>query len=66
VAHADLRDGHGELGSGGPGARGIFRVIRPACTLVAVKGLVDPAMLVEIEAEGSSSRVIVALSGATG
>ena len=29
----------------------IFRVIRPACTLVAVKGLVDPAMLVEIEAE---------------
>jgi len=29
----------------------IFRVIRPACTLVAVKSLVDPAMLVEIEAE---------------
>jgi len=29
----------------------IFRDIRPASTLVAVKGLVDPAMLVEIEAE---------------
>jgi len=28
-----------------------FRDIRPACTLVAVTGLVDPAMLVEIEAE---------------
>ena len=29
----------------------IFGAIRPACTLVAVKGLVDPVMLVEIEAE---------------
>ncbi len=29
----------------------IFRDIRPACTLVAVKHLVDPTMLVEIEAE---------------
>lgn len=29
----------------------IFRDIRPACTLVAVTRLVDPAMLVEIEAE---------------
>ena len=29
----------------------IFAAIRPACTLVAVAGLVDPAMLVEIEAE---------------
>ena len=29
----------------------IFGAIRPACTLVAVAGLVDPAMLVEIEAE---------------
>jgi enamine deaminase RidA (YjgF/YER057c/UK114 family) len=28
-----------------------FRDIRPACTLVAVAALVDPAMLVEIEAE---------------
>ncbi len=29
----------------------IFRAIRPASTLVAVARLVDPAMLVEIEAE---------------
>lgn len=29
----------------------VFRDIRPACTLVAVTRLVDPAMLVEIEAE---------------
>jgi enamine deaminase RidA (YjgF/YER057c/UK114 family) len=29
----------------------IFRNIRPACTLVAVSRLVDPAMLVEIEAD---------------
>jgi len=29
----------------------IFAAIRPACTLVAVTRLVDPAMLVEIEAE---------------
>ena len=29
----------------------VFGAIRPACTLVAVVGLVDPAMLVEIEAE---------------
>ena len=29
----------------------VFHDIRPAATLVAVAGLVDPAMLVEIEAE---------------
>jgi enamine deaminase RidA (YjgF/YER057c/UK114 family) len=29
----------------------VFRNIRPACTLVAVGRLVDPAMLVEIEAD---------------
>jgi enamine deaminase RidA (YjgF/YER057c/UK114 family) len=29
----------------------VFGEIRPACTLVAVSRLVDPAMLVEIEAE---------------
>jgi len=29
----------------------MFGAIRPACTLVAVAGLVDPTMLVEIEAE---------------
>ncbi len=29
----------------------VFGAIRPACTLVAVAGLVDPSMLVEIEAE---------------
>jgi len=29
----------------------IFRNIRPACTLVVVSRLVDPAMLVEIEAD---------------
>jgi len=29
----------------------VFSAIRPAATLVAVAGLVDPAMLVEIEAE---------------
>ena len=29
----------------------VFGDIRPACTLVAVKALVDPALLVEIEAE---------------
>ena len=28
-----------------------FRHIRPACSLVAVAGLVDPAMLVEVEAD---------------
>jgi enamine deaminase RidA (YjgF/YER057c/UK114 family) len=29
----------------------VFREIRPASTLVGVTGLVDPAMLVEIEAD---------------
>jgi len=29
----------------------VFHDIRPACTLVAVAALVDPAMLVEIEAD---------------
>ena len=29
----------------------VFRAIRPACSMVAVAGLVDPAMLVEIEAD---------------
>ena len=29
----------------------VFGAIRPACTLVAVSGLVDPEMLVEIEAD---------------
>lgn len=29
----------------------VFRVIRPATAMVEVKGLIDPAMLVEIEAE---------------
>jgi enamine deaminase RidA (YjgF/YER057c/UK114 family) len=29
----------------------IFGAIRPACTLIAVAALVDPTMLVEIEAE---------------
>lgn len=29
----------------------VFREIRPACTLVAVTRLVDPSMLVEIEAD---------------
>ena len=29
----------------------VFGAIRPACTLVAVQALVDPTMLVEIEAE---------------
>jgi hypothetical protein len=37
-----------------------FRAVRPACTMVEVSGLVDPAMLVEIEADavvaGNSSR----------
>ena len=28
-----------------------FRQVRPACSLVAVAGLVDPAMLVEVEAD---------------
>jgi enamine deaminase RidA (YjgF/YER057c/UK114 family) len=28
-----------------------FREVRPACTLVEVSGLVDPAMLVEVEAD---------------
>ena len=29
----------------------VFGAVRPACTMVAVAGLVDPAMLVEIEVE---------------
>ncbi len=29
----------------------VFGAIRPACTMVAVAGLVDPAMVVEIEAD---------------
>src|SRR5687768_14463878 len=29
----------------------VFRDIRPACTLVEVSGLVDPDMLVEVEAD---------------
>jgi enamine deaminase RidA (YjgF/YER057c/UK114 family) len=28
-----------------------FRDVRPACTMVEVRGLIDPEMLVEIEAE---------------
>jgi len=28
-----------------------FRDVRPACTMVEVSGLVDPAMLVEVEAD---------------
>jgi len=34
----------------------VFRDIRPASTLVAVTRLVDPAMLVEIEAEAILSQ----------
>jgi enamine deaminase RidA (YjgF/YER057c/UK114 family) len=34
----------------------VFRHIRPACTLVAVTRLVDPAMLVEIEADAVIAR----------
>jgi enamine deaminase RidA (YjgF/YER057c/UK114 family) len=37
----DIGRAHGE----------IFRNIRPACTMVEIKSLVDPDMLVEIEAE---------------
>jgi enamine deaminase RidA (YjgF/YER057c/UK114 family) len=33
----------------------VFRNIRPACTLVVVSRLVDPAMLVEIEADAVSA-----------
>jgi len=32
------------------------RAIRPACTMVAVAGLVSPAMVVEIEAEAILER----------
>ena len=42
VAHWEAIGGvHGE----------VFAQIRPACTLVVVAGLVDPAMLVEVEAD---------------
>jgi enamine deaminase RidA (YjgF/YER057c/UK114 family) len=34
----------------------VFRAIRPACTLVAVSGLVAPEMLVEIEADAVVQR----------
>jgi enamine deaminase RidA (YjgF/YER057c/UK114 family) len=34
----------------------VFGAIRPACTMVAVAGLVSPAMLVEIEAEAILER----------
>jgi enamine deaminase RidA (YjgF/YER057c/UK114 family) len=34
----------------------VFRHIRPACTLVAVSRLVDPAMLVEIDADAVITR----------
>jgi enamine deaminase RidA (YjgF/YER057c/UK114 family) len=37
----DIGRAHGEF----------FRDVRPACTMVEVSGLVDPAMLVEVEAE---------------
>ena len=33
----------------------VFRAVRPACTLVVVSRLVDPAMLVEIEADAVSA-----------
>ncbi len=29
----------------------IFGTIRPACTMVEVSGLIDPRMLIEIEAD---------------
>jgi enamine deaminase RidA (YjgF/YER057c/UK114 family) len=42
IAHwQDVGRAHGE----------VFRDVRPASTLIAVAGLVDPTMLVEIEAE---------------
>ena len=34
----------------------VFRQVLPAATMVEVKGLVDPAMLVEIEADAFSPR----------
>jgi enamine deaminase RidA (YjgF/YER057c/UK114 family) len=33
-----------------------FRDVRPACTMVEVSGLVDPAMLVEVEADAVVQR----------
>jgi enamine deaminase RidA (YjgF/YER057c/UK114 family) len=45
----------------------VFSLIRPASTLVAVNRLVDPAMLVEIEAEAvigaSGQRSVVRQAG---
>ncbi len=41
----------------------VFGTIRPACTLVEVKGLVDPDMLVEIEAEAIVGAGVSAAAG---
>ena len=42
----DAARAHGEM----------FREIRPACTFVQVSGFIDPAWLVEIEADGVLER----------
>ena len=47
----------------------VFALVRPAATLVVVAGLIDPAMLVEIEADAiidGDTEVIVSYSGFRG
>lgn len=50
-ADADLRYGHWTVEGRWEGPRRVFGEIRPAATMVEVRRLVDPEMLVEIEAD---------------
>ena len=50
-AHAHLRDRHQRVGGGRPRARRGLRRRAPVTAMVEVSALLDPRMLVEIEAE---------------